>query len=214
MQWLAAALGGYLTGRLRTRWHGLHTHEAAFRDTAHGFLAWALATGVIALLFGSAVSGLVGGTARTAATAASGAAQNFASSGMSAARQFSAYSADTLFRSPDPGGNDTANADTRAEASRILARSAADGETSKADRDYLVALVAGRTGLSSDDAGKLVDQVIADEKSAQAKIRDAADMARKAVASASIFLAVSMLVGAFIAAAAAALGGLRRDEHI
>jgi hypothetical protein len=43
-QWLSAALGGYLTGRLRVRWHGLHTDEVMFRDTAHGLLTWATAT--------------------------------------------------------------------------------------------------------------------------------------------------------------------------
>jgi hypothetical protein len=43
-QWLASALGGYLTGRLRTKWVGIRTDEVFFRDTAHGFLAWALAT--------------------------------------------------------------------------------------------------------------------------------------------------------------------------
>ena len=44
MQWVASGLGGYLTGRLRTRWIGTHVHEVFFRDTAHGFLSWALAT--------------------------------------------------------------------------------------------------------------------------------------------------------------------------
>jgi len=39
VQWLSAALGGYLTGRLRTKWVGVHTNEVYFRDTAHGFLA-------------------------------------------------------------------------------------------------------------------------------------------------------------------------------
>ena len=47
-QWLSAAVGGYLAGRLRTRWHGLHTDEVFFRDTAHGFMTWALATVVVA----------------------------------------------------------------------------------------------------------------------------------------------------------------------
>ena len=41
---MSSAVGGYLAGRLRTRWMGLHTNEVFFRDTAHGFLAWALAT--------------------------------------------------------------------------------------------------------------------------------------------------------------------------
>ncbi|MGN6818635.1 MAG: hypothetical protein ACTHJR_08180 [Sphingomonas sp.] len=49
-QWLSAALGGYLAGRLRVRWHGLHTDEVFFRDTAHGFMTWATATVLIAVV--------------------------------------------------------------------------------------------------------------------------------------------------------------------
>ena len=57
-QWLASAVGGYLTGRLRTKWVGIRTDEVLFRDTAHGFLAWALATliVVIVLTLGSALA--------------------------------------------------------------------------------------------------------------------------------------------------------------
>ena len=50
VQWIASATGGYLTGRLRTRWIGTHTHEVFFRDTAHGFLTWALATVTVAAI--------------------------------------------------------------------------------------------------------------------------------------------------------------------
>ena len=46
-QWVSAALGGYMAGRLRVRWPGLHTHEVLFRDTAHGLLSWAMATIVV-----------------------------------------------------------------------------------------------------------------------------------------------------------------------
>jgi hypothetical protein len=49
-QWLSAALGGYLAGRLRVRWHGLHTDEVLFRDTAHGLLTWATATVIMAIV--------------------------------------------------------------------------------------------------------------------------------------------------------------------
>ncbi|HEX5182249.1 MAG TPA: hypothetical protein VFW19_03750 [Allosphingosinicella sp.] len=49
-QWLSAAMGGYLAGRLRVRWHGLHTDEVMFRDTAHGLLVWATATMVMAIV--------------------------------------------------------------------------------------------------------------------------------------------------------------------
>lgn len=48
MQWLSSALGGYVTGRLRTRWQSLHTDEVFFRDTAHGLLTWGTATIIVA----------------------------------------------------------------------------------------------------------------------------------------------------------------------
>ena len=44
VQVLASALGGYLAGRLRTKWLNVHAHEVHFRDTAHGLLVWALST--------------------------------------------------------------------------------------------------------------------------------------------------------------------------
>ena len=44
VQVLASALGGYLAGRLRTKWLNVHDHEVHFRDTAHGLLVWALST--------------------------------------------------------------------------------------------------------------------------------------------------------------------------
>jgi hypothetical protein len=77
---------------------------------------------------------------------------------------------------------------------------------------YLVQLVAVRTGLSQADAEKRVDELIAKAKAAETKARQIADAARKAGAYLSIFTAMSMLIGAFIAAAAAALGGQHRDE--
>ena len=70
-QWLSSAFGGYLAGRLRTKWVGIRTEEVFFRDTAHGLLAWALATLLIALLvtLGSAATA---GVAAAAASSPSG----------------------------------------------------------------------------------------------------------------------------------------------
>jgi hypothetical protein len=51
-QVVSSALGGYLAGRLRTKWKHVHTHEVYFRDTAHGLLVWALATAAMAALSG------------------------------------------------------------------------------------------------------------------------------------------------------------------
>jgi hypothetical protein len=49
MQWISAMFGGYIAGRMRTRWQ-IHTDEVFFRDTAHGLLSWALATIAVALV--------------------------------------------------------------------------------------------------------------------------------------------------------------------
>src|SRR5580704_17633566 len=70
-QWISAALGGYIAGRLRTRWHGTHTHEIFFRDTAHGLITWSLATVLVAAVFAGSVSALVGGGVRGVSEAAS-----------------------------------------------------------------------------------------------------------------------------------------------
>lgn len=48
MQWISSAAGGYIAGRMRTRWHSLHSHEVFFRDTAQGLITWSVATIVVA----------------------------------------------------------------------------------------------------------------------------------------------------------------------
>lgn len=73
-QLLSAAVGGYLAGRLRTKWQGVHTDEVYFRDTAHGFLAWALATIGMVILAGSVLSSALTGVGKAAGAVASGAA--------------------------------------------------------------------------------------------------------------------------------------------
>ena len=65
MQWLSAGFGGYLAGRLRAKWIGPRTDEVLFRDTAHGLLAWALATVIVATLL---TLGTLGTTAAVIAT--------------------------------------------------------------------------------------------------------------------------------------------------
>ena len=69
-QWLSSAFGGYLAGRLRTKWVGIRTEEVLFRDTAHGLLAWALATLLIAVLvtLGSVATAGVAAATSTPAT--------------------------------------------------------------------------------------------------------------------------------------------------
>lgn len=74
VQWLSAGVGGYLTGRLRTKWVNVHTDEVYFRDTAHGFLAWALATLLVAGVLGTALSSALGSGVQATSTVAPGAA--------------------------------------------------------------------------------------------------------------------------------------------
>jgi hypothetical protein len=218
-QWLASGLGGYLTGRLRTKWVGLHTHEVFFRDTANGFLTWAAATVIGAALLASAASSVVTGTATMVAGVASGGAAGANQGVTQAATRSSgtladptAYFVDSLYRSDHPGAN-AADQDVRAQSTRILLNGMWNDGVTAPDKAYLVQLVATHTGLSQTDAVKRVDDVIAQEQAAGMKARQAADAGRKAGAYLAIFTALSMLVGAFIACVAAALGGQQRDEY-
>ena len=210
VQWLSSGLGGYLTGRLRTKWVGVHTHEVFFRDTANGFLAWAVAAVIGAAVLASAVSSLLSGGAQVAGTTASGAAES-ASQAAVQENPF-AYYVDSLFRSDHPDAN-ASDQEVRAETTRILTTGIRNGDVPAGDKIYLAQLVATRTGVSQADAEKRVGDVIAKVKAAETKARQIADATRKAGAYLSIFTGVTMLIGAFIAAASAALGGRHRDEH-
>jgi hypothetical protein len=193
---LASTLGGYLAGRLRTKWTGLHTDEVIFRDTAHGFLAWAFATVVTAALLGSATSSIVGGAASGAVQTAGSAAQ---------AGGGNAYFVDALFRSDAPATQTPGDAAAqRAEGGRIFAKALRDGSLSAQDRSYLAKLVAARTGLSQADAEKRMDEVAV-------SARQALDAARRAAAQLALWLAASMFIGAFAASLAAIEGGQLRD---
>src|SRR6202023_2740477 len=69
MQLIASSAGGYLAGRLRTKWVNVHTHEVYFRDTAHGFLAWAVGLVITAAFLTSAATAMIGGATAGAVTA-------------------------------------------------------------------------------------------------------------------------------------------------
>jgi hypothetical protein len=71
MAMISPALGGYLAGRLRGRWINVRSAEVLFRDSAHGFLGWALASVLGAIVLASPASSPIGG-ARSGATQAAG----------------------------------------------------------------------------------------------------------------------------------------------
>ena len=90
-------MGGYLAGRLRTKWASIHTDEVYFRDTAHGFLAWAVALVITAAFLASAGTYMVGATASSAASAAGSAMV-----GNSREANLNDYWTDTLLRPNNP----------------------------------------------------------------------------------------------------------------
>jgi hypothetical protein len=202
---LSSTIGGYVAGRLRTKWTGLHTDEVAFRDTAHGFLAWAFATVLGAAVLGAATTYVVGGVASGAAQVA---AQSAAGSQSSAGA--TEYFVDMLLRPAQgsqstPSAQPSADPTVRREIGRIFARSLREGrDFSAADRTYLAQVVTARTGINQAEAEKRVSDVIN-----QAKV--ATDEARKAAAKSALWLTAAMLVGAFAAALAAIEGGQLRD---
>lgn len=214
-QIVAAGLGGYLAGRLRVRWADLHGDEVYFRDTAHGFLSWAVATLVTAMLVLGSVSGLVGTGAQAGAQAASAATASMKGSDASGSTDPNAYFVDALFRDdrPAPVADDAAHG----VVSRIIARTLANGgQLSPEDRAYLAQLVSQRTDLSRAQAEQRVDQVYGQARASaeQAKLaaQKAADAASTAAAWASLWMFVALLIGAFFASWAATFGGKRRDE--
>lgn len=211
MQWLSAGLGGYLAGRLRKKHLNVHADEAFFRDTAHGFLTWAVATLITAVLLTSAAASVISGGAKAAtvvsASAAAGAGQEMASH-PDAAGDEHGYYIDSLFRNP------TANvpaAESNMEATRIVLMNLKADSFPEADKQYLAQLVSARTGVSLEEAAARVDETIAKMTEAKQEAMEAAEKARKASSAFSICLALSMLLGAFIASVAAAIGSGHRD---
>jgi hypothetical protein len=188
---LASSIGGYLAGRLRTRWVGVQTDEVYFRDTAHGFIAWAFASVLGAVLLASPASSLIG-------SAASGAANATAAS---QAGPMDGY-VDTLFRSDSPAAQGAGSAqDSRGEMVRLFTSSFRNGsELKPADREYVSRVVAARTGLSQADAEKRVNEVVTQAKSD-------IDATRKATAQLAFWLTASLLIGAFCASLAALRDG-------
>ena len=229
----ASGIGGYLAGRLRIKWAATHVDEVYFRDTAHGFLSWSIATLATAALLATTVGSIVGTTAEvggaavgaTATAATGGLASAMKSQGTPAmadadyssdacsGRQRPAAGASAPAASPTMGA--AAGSGNNAEAGKIFARGLRSGALAPDDASYLAQMVAQRTGMSTDDALKRVNDSYAKAQSAiaaaQDKAKEAADKARKAAAYASLWLFVSLLLGAFTASLAATFGGRQRD---
>jgi hypothetical protein len=196
MEIVASAIGGYLAGRLRTKWTRIHSDEVYFRDTAHGFLSWALASVASAAFLASAATLMVGSVR----------------SGVSRDQPQDAYASnyyvDALFRPARfSSGADIVTDATRAEAGRILAVAVRHGEIESSDRAYLVRLVASKTGLAEADAERQVDSVLT-------RARTDLDSLRTAAARLSLWIFLALLIGAFCSSYAATIGGRQRDRVV
>jgi hypothetical protein len=200
MQIMSSSMGGYLAGRLRTKWASIHTDEVYFRDTAHGFLAWAVALVITAAFLASAAASMAGVTASSGTGRVTGVQADGRES------DSNGYFIDTLFRS-ESAKPDSDNTYVRGEAGRILANALRQGDISSEDKIYLAQLVTVRTGLSQPDADKRVSDVFA-------RAQQTAETARKTVAHSLLWVFVALLIGAFCASFAATIGGRQRDHVV
>lgn len=236
-QLLASGMGGYIAGRLRSNWFGTQSDEIYFRDTAHGFLAWAVASLMTAALLSSVIGSIVGGGIQAGATVAGGAATTASSvagaAGVSALSKADSnsetmgYFFDSLFRSnvnepvsgrskPVSGNNaEQESVTSQSEVTRIFNRTILTGPLPVEDARHVGQIVAQRTGLSQDEAEKRAYETYArmqaELNDMKLAAKDAADTARKASAYTALWLFISLLIGAFIASWAATYGGRHRD---
>ncbi len=211
---LASAAGGYIAGRMRTKWIAVSNDEKHFRDTAHGLLAWAVASLLTAVLLAQVSQSIVERGSAVGAVAVAG---------LTAENDEFGYYIDTLFRSDVP----TAAAAT-ADQGSLQARRAVESEISRMfvvalaaqalpvdDMQHAAQLVAQHAGIATQLAEDRVNDAFARIHAQRLDNRKAAqlvaDETRKASAIAALWLFISLLIGAFVASLAATFGGRQRD---
>jgi hypothetical protein len=212
--------GGYVAGRMRSRWHE-RGDEAEFRDGLHGGLVWAVGVLISALLL-FATAGAIAKTGtevagRAAATAAATSdPMDLVLDTMlrpSSPAQAAAPTAPPAAGPPAPAARPRATTtpaagdDTRAEMSRILASAVASGTLTTENKTYLAQLVAQRTGVSQQEAEKRVNDAIT-------AAREAADKARRAAVLTGFVTAAGLILSLGAAWWAALKGGHHRDTAV
>ncbi|MBY0484202.1 MAG: hypothetical protein K2P83_06815 [Nitrosomonas sp.] len=228
-QLFASGIGGYLSGRLRTKWIAVHSDEVYFRDTAHGFLAWAVATLATAVILTTVIGSIISGGIQAGATVARGVATTAAAATVSVASTAGSgivnsnsesssmdYFIDSLFRK-DVSTDSSAviPATGTLEVARIFINSIQTKNLPEEDIRYIGQVVAQHTDLTQQNAEKRVRDTFTriQEKLQDAETisKEAADQARKASSYASLWLFISLLIGAFVASFSATYGGRQRD---
>jgi hypothetical protein len=215
------AAGGYLAGRMRSRW-AESSEESDFRDSAHGFMVWA-----VGVLFGGLLLAFTGGAAIKTATQSAALIAGGATAGAANALWQSGpvdYAVDLLLR-PEPRGTATPAAPPqpgpsaqrddqalRSEVGRIFAATIQNREFSERDRDYLVRVIQTRTGLPEAEAQSRVDGAVNEARDLEIKAREQADKARRAAIITGFIAAASLLISLVAACYFAGIGGRHRNE--
>jgi hypothetical protein len=215
----AFMVGGYVAGRMRSRWHETTEHEVEFRDGLHGGLVWAVGVVIGAALFVSAA----GTAAKTGAQIAGGATASAAASTngpmdalldtmirpttVAQGAPGSSAAPGTASPTATPRARTAGGDENRAEMSRILASSVANGSLSTPNRAYLVQLVSQRAGISQQEAERRVDEAFN-------AARQAADKARRAGILTGFVTAASLVLSLGAAWWAALRGGHHRDNSV
>lgn len=199
-QIFAALAGGYIAGRVRSRW-SIHRDEVFFRDTVHGLLTWAVAS---ALMFAAAA--LTAGVGTVAAATVTASAVQSEQGPPTPASLIT----DRLYRAP--GINAQALTASRFEAERLVYQAIADEDSVRPeDRAWLVRDVAARTNIEISEADARVQLAFANIDTAREQAREDVDAARAASATLAVATALAMMIGAFVACGAAVFGGRERD---
>lgn len=115
---ISSSIGGYIAGRLRTKWVNVHSDEVYFRDTAHGLLVWAVAMAISTAFLTSAASEMVGAEGRN----------QLASGSDGTVVDANTYYIDSLFRSET---SSSSNETDRAEVGLIFAQKKTGSATTK-----------------------------------------------------------------------------------
>jgi hypothetical protein len=178
---------GYIAGRMRHIGVDTSVEEAEIRNGAHGLVAWAITTILVAALTAFA---MFGGT-------------HAVTNNTSRAGDHVDYVADQLLRSDRPDA--TYNEGLHREVASVLRTAAHGGKLSDQDKTYLVRLVAAR-GTANGDAAQRVDAAIAD-------VKNTTDKERKIGVLVGFLTAASLAVGAAAAWWAARIGGKHRLDY-
>lgn len=216
-QILASGLGGYIAGRLRVRWPGVHVDEVYFRDTAHGLITWAIATLVAAVLLTSAVTTVIGRGFKAGMDVAGEVVNGTVEGATGMASSLpGTYFIDTLLRTAPVSDSDRADETVRKELTSIFLRSLAAGEFSSEDEQYVASVISRYTGLSEDQAQARITQVFANAQQAAMELetatKEATDAARVISGTSALWMFIALLCGAFFASLMAMFGGRQRDS--